>query len=651
MVNFLGRIPCHTCGMHIILTLFFCFFSTTAQDIQDEFELKGDGIDSLVYRKISVFNALKNDRQTSDSLRAYASLSLGETYAKLHHVDLALEELNTSLNYFFKEVDSVGASLALLAISGAYSSVHEYSKALPFAVESMQYAPDSDLYGEIYRRLGYIYLNLHEYDSSEKYLNITVEVFLEKGNSLGGPLVNLGTVKLLQGDREKALEIFLQAEASGLEGSSITSRYYIYNFISALHFLGGNKTEGSVYQDKRDALLLGPDVLKRNLDFHETNFLVDTLRGDFEGAIEHQLKYIQILKSTYTNDLVAELANYQKLYELHHKESEIKILEQENELYRLKQNQSAFYLVILILGLALFFLMAIIFFRATVIRSRGNRELTDLNHRIMSQASDIGKKNEQLEVALQNLKDTQHHLIQSEKMASVGTFVSGMAHELNNPMNVLTGGLQMVEQSLTEIVAESGYENHELVQDTKMLLNQSNHSIGRVNRIIQALMMATQSQRSTVLDVSEIIENVELTFRPYWPKEVNLQMYLQKVKVECFPGRVHHAIRAILENAVYYALHSSNNQKYVSITLKNGEDRAEIYIKNNGPNIPQSDLIRVFDPFYTTKEDMESPGLGLYFAFGTVTDHQGILIASNEGQEVVFTMHLPFSQSQAGLSL
>lgn len=629
--------------MRLFLTFIAVCLIAPAMAMRDVSVEKTVKEDSTLYKKIVALQALKDKYLGNDSLLAITSFELGKVYARMDHISLALQELDESLEYFREQSDSIGVSNSLMAISGAYSSVQEYDKALIYAKRCLGCSLDPKHNRGIFSRLGYLYFNLAEYDSAEKYLNISIELYRQTDVSPARPMVTLGGVNLMRKNYDDALAILLKVDSMGFENISITAQYYVLNFISALYYLKGEMGKKIRYERRRDALRIPPEVKERNLDFFETNFTADTLIGDFEAAVKNQIKYIEALRMIYRDDMVSQLANYQKLYELHDKENAIKILEQENELFRLRENESRFYLIILALGIAIFFISTITFYWSSRMRSGANRKLQELNQHIGLQAADLSKKNELLEEAVRTLKHTQHHLIQSEKMASVGTFVGGMAHELNNPMNVLTGGLQMVEQSLAEIAAETGYENHELVGDTQSLLKQANGSITRVNRIIQALMMAAQSQRAAMMDLAEIIENVELTFRPYWPEDVSLQMNLQSVKVECYPGRIHHAIRAILENAVYYSLQSSISKKHVKLSLKSTEKRAEITICNNGPHIPQKDLMRIFDPFFTTRED-DSPGLGLYFAFSAISDHQGVLEVANVHDGVEFTMHLPFSQ-------
>ena len=129
--------------------------------------------------------------------------------------------------------------------------------------------------------------------------------------------------------------------------------------------------------------------------------------------------------------------------------------------------------------------------------------------------------------------------------------------------------------------------------------------------------------------------------------EVRFSTKVDSVSLECFPNRIHHALKAVLENAFFFAKESSSDEKCVWVAACQKGESLEVRIENNGPAIPEDHLIRIFDPFYTTKDDGVSPGLGLYFAFSAVKEHEGRIEAKNEGGRVVFTMTLPVRMSVA----
>lgn len=601
------------------------------------------GPDSVVYRKINELEQFK--LEGPEDQKANTCFELGKAYATLDFTQLALQEFEESLNGYRQMHDSSGVVRVLLSISDAYVSVQEFDQALSFVLEARMNQADSVSDREIYARLGYLYFNLLEYDSAESYLSKSADMFTPAGFRGLRPLIHLGELKLIRGNTDRALEVLLNIERNGWSDDSPINKFQVYNLLRAVYALKGLSDRSDDYRRKRDSVKIDKALIERNLDFYAINLAIDTLIGDYKGAVLDEKEYLLALKSIYKQDFIARLESHQKVFELHDNEQKIKLLKQENELYRLRERESGFYELIMAIGILLFFVLAAVFLRSALLRSRNNRELIELNRQIIAQSTDIRLKNEQLERALQNLKDTQYHLIQSEKMASVGTFVSGIAHELNNPINMLTGGIQMMKRSFSKMMKRVSAEDHELMEDTTHLLDLSGQNMRKVTRIIQSLTSATQMQRATVMNLAEIIENVEHSLRPYWPEDVELMLHLQKVDVECFPIRIHHAVRSILENAAYYAMHGGNDHKYVSVILRRQGGYALVILKNNGPKIPEEHLMRIFDPFFTTKEDLESPGLGLYFAFSAISDHQGVLEVINGAEEVEFVIQLPVTLS------
>ena len=181
------------------------------------------------------------------------------------------------------------------------------------------------------------------------------------------------------------------------------------------------------------------------------------------------------------------------------------------------------------------------------------------------------------------------------------------------------------------------------LDDIQIMLRESSFSIAKINRIIQALIIATYTDKTPVeVDFVEIIDNVKIALRDESSKgSVKFIQEIESVLFTCFPNRIHHAIKSVLENAFYYARQSSPDEAFVKLALKELEKSLVVTIENSGPAIPEQDLLKVFDPFFTTKDDGESPGLGLYFAFSAVKEHRGTISASNADGHVTFTMTFP----------
>ena len=288
-------------------------------------------------------------------------------------------------------------------------------------------------------------------------------------------------------------------------------------------------------------------------------------------------------------------------------------------------------------------LVVLLGYRILIIRNRTNKELKNLNDHISKQREDLEGKNVLLKRTIKELKGTQSQLIQSEKMASIGSFVSGVAHELNNPINILNGGLQVIERNLKEMELDEDKHN-DLVEDINVMLKESSFSITKINRIIQALIIASYTDQTPVeVDFTEIVDNVKLALREETKKStVKFMQEVESVTFKCFPNRIHHALKAVLENAFYYAeLQQSGPEHFVKVEVRVENNELIVSVENSGPPIPEEDLLKIFDPFYSTKDDGESPGLGLYFAFSAVKEHHGVIRASNTSGGVRFEMRFP----------
>ncbi|MEQ9051706.1 MAG: ATP-binding protein [Marinoscillum sp.] len=579
------------------------------------------------------------------SLARYTFL-LGKEYAKMDFTDKALEELNQSFRFYRAAGDSAGMADVLRQISFTYSLVQEYDKALDFILRARGYARDLKQTREINHRIGYVYFNLKQLDSAEKYLNIAVVQYARTGEVGANSMINLAGINIARARYKDGLSGLLQVEREGLQSLTPSAQYFVFNFISALYMKLGNAVMSRQYRSKRDSLSVDLAHLEKTLDFYETNIIADTLVGDYTAAVQKQGKYVEQLKSYYKNNLTTQLANYQKLFELQEKEMAIDLLEKENQVYELRQYESRSYIIILILGVTVLLLVILITYRSLSHRNKLNKELQALNAQISSQHDDLQHKNDLLKKIINDLKGTQYQLIQSEKMASIGSFASGVAHELNNPINILSGGLQVIEKNLAEVMNAHSETQEELLEDIYLMLRESNARISKINRIIQALIIATYTDHSPkILDFTEIVDNVLIAFSRTSHPEVRFSTKVDSVSLECFPNRIHHALKAVLENAFFFAKESASEEKCVWVAASQKGESLEVRIENNGPAIPEDHLIRIFDPFYTTKDDGVSPGLGLYFAFSAVKEHEGRIEAKNENDRVVFTMTLPVRMS------
>lgn len=247
----------------------------------------------------------------------------------------------------------------------------------------------------------------------------------------------------------------------------------------------------------------------------------------------------------------------------------------------------------------------------------------------------IRKTNKELEIQKTNL-------IHAEKMASIGTLAAGVAHELNNPLNVVAGSLHFFENSIQKVLKDGADLNQEDKEDMITLLNDSRSSVKRALQIISGLNMSVSGKSTpSRIELSEIIENVLALFRTKLDDDINFELHIRKVEVECFPDRIHYLLSSILDNAIKALSECNIPEKKVTLRAFQRQKEAVIEISNNGPSIPGRIMEKIYDPFFTTREPGSGNGLGLYNSYNIVKQHQGSIEVENTENAVSFKICLP----------
>ena len=234
--------------------------------------------------------------------------------------------------------------------------------------------------------------------------------------------------------------------------------------------------------------------------------------------------------------------------------------------------------------------------------------------------------------AYENLRRAQEQLLQSEKMAAVGQLISGVAHELNNPLTAILGYSQLLTTNgetggrgveYAEKLYKQAQRTHRIVQNLLSFARQ--HKPERVAVQLNQVLQDTLALRDYDLRVNNI--RVHLDLAADLPMTAADPHQLQQV----FLNMVNNAVDAILER-------SSEGNLWVRSGVTG--DRLFIEFTDSGPGV--QDASRVFDPFYTTKPVGKGTGLGLSICYGIVTEHGGTIRVRNLATRgACFTIELP----------
>jgi PAS domain S-box-containing protein len=289
-----------------------------------------------------------------------------------------------------------------------------------------------------------------------------------------------------------------------------------------------------------------------------------------------------------------------------------------------------------------------------------NEYLNELNQELQTQK-------EELQEALKTLKTTQSQLIQSEKMASIGVLTSGIAHEINNPINFISSGvtgLKMALENLLDYVNQTEY--HCINQDNQMcesllkelktkhnvvkamenipkLLQPIQNGIDRTTEIIKGLRIFSRldNEERTIANIEDIIDSTLVILKNKYKNRIEIIQELDNQKeLLCFPGKLGQVILNITMNAVQ-AIDDKGTIK-INTWVDKQKELYNIIISDTGEGMDENTREKIFDPFFTTKPVGIGTGIGLSIVHGIIEDHGGkIRVESEPGKGAAFFISLP----------
>jgi signal transduction histidine kinase len=234
-------------------------------------------------------------------------------------------------------------------------------------------------------------------------------------------------------------------------------------------------------------------------------------------------------------------------------------------------------------------------------------------------------------------EELRHRLTQSEKLAALGQFVAGIAHELNNPLQGVLGHL--------ELLHATGAFPKQLRREVQTIYREAD----RAAKIVRNLLVFAGTRRVQRRSVSlnAILQKV-VALRQAACRAGNIELvrhYDEKLpRVQSDPLLLHQVFLNIVMNAEQ-AIAASGRSGRIEIATRTSDNRVVATVRDSGDGIPPDALSRIFEPFYTTKEVGKGTGLGLAIAYGIVQEHGGQIAAANHPEGgAIFTVELPASR-------
>jgi signal transduction histidine kinase len=272
----------------------------------------------------------------------------------------------------------------------------------------------------------------------------------------------------------------------------------------------------------------------------------------------------------------------------------------------------------------------------------------------------VAARTAELTKAMQELKEAQTQLVQSEKMGAVGQLVAGVAHEVNNTTNFITGALPPLGKRLGELrrILDGHGEQccpdagrvAELMQSIDLLMGNVREGARRTSKIVTDLKNFSRPDNDLArpIDINHCLEStLALALPEYRHRMEVVREFAEGLpKVSGSQGQ----LCQVFMNLIINAVHAQPDKGSLLIRTFSAEDGVHVVFTDKGMGIPQDIQKRIFEPFFTTKEVGKGTGLGLSVSFGIISRHRGrILVRSEPGQGAEFEVILPAGQEPIAL--
>jgi two-component system sensor histidine kinase PhcS len=254
---------------------------------------------------------------------------------------------------------------------------------------------------------------------------------------------------------------------------------------------------------------------------------------------------------------------------------------------------------------------------------------------------ELDKSRKALELSLQQLKENEMQLVQSEKLASLGRMSAGIIHEINNPLNFATTGLFTLRKKGRHLAPEQQADYAEILTDVE-------DGLKRVQTIVSDLRMFTHPNTEQIdpVPVAEIVTPALRFLSNEWRDTIQVeQKFPEHQTILANKNRMIQVIVNLLQNSLDSLKLKSfppGEKPVIWIQGRVANGQSILSIRDNGMGIDPMHLDKIFDPFFTTKDVGEGSGLGLSIVHGIIERHGGhIDVDSHPGQGTKFSISFP----------
>lgn len=569
---------------------------------------------------------------------------LSLAYTVLGNYTGALEYGYKSLALFTNLNDASGIQSTSVVLAFCYREQGDYKQAIQYIKNNLRLGDlTRDETDPAFLILSTIYERNNQLDSALFYAQ---SVFARR-KDWSGVLEVLGDIHAKLGHEELALDFYRKTISTAIQANFLIDIIDAYSGIARIYLTEG-KADSAVYYAKLALIQRGGKAYPIGM------MRVSTLLADIyesKKITDSTLKYLRL-----TINLKDSLFNQQKtraaqgfafIAQLHQQE----LASQQRENIAKLKMYFLYGIAILILIIA-FFLY------------RNNRHKQKAFALLQVQKQLIDAQKNKAEGALEELKNTQTQLIQSEKMASLGELTAGIAHEIQNPLNFMNNfselNTELIEEMKVEIKTGNNSEAIRIADNIAENERKINHHGKRADSIVKGMLQhsreATGQKEPTDINVLAD-EYLRLSYQGYRAKDKSFNATLQTNfdptigSINIIPQDIGRVFLNLYNNAFFTLSEKKKRQPHgyepnISVRTTMADGKIEIRVRDNGNGIPEKVREKIFQPFFTTKPTGQGTGLGLSLSYDIVKAHRGkINVETLEGEFAEFVIQIPITLS------
>jgi len=600
---------------------------------------------NIAKRALLLSEKIKDKKGEANSNLVIGSLlgSMSNTAQSLSHTALSIQHGLRALNLYENAGDATGMAQAHLLLQANYREAEDYANALMHEFEGTRISEQYHVIGVLdfnghrlaplfLAETAQTYILMNQPNAALAYARKSIEENeLFDGTPWEFPIYLLATIQQMQGAYVQALQNYRRAlSLTRIQKDTEQDTIQIYSGMSTL-FRKTGQFDSSIYYGAIVNKSWRPEIseTKNLLEALNNLYQVYKLKGENDSTLKY-LELIDRLRESFFNT-EKEKQIQQITFGAQLKQQEL-ITNEANY----KNRVQAF---IFTAGI-----LALLVISGLLIRNNRQKQ----------------KGKIKIESAYAELKSTQQQLIQSEKMASLGELTAGIAHEIQNPLNFVNNfsetNRELLDEAEAEFKAGNQAEGHSLLRDIKANEEKVNLHGKRADAIVKNMLEHSRSAKGEkqATDLNALVdEYLRLAYHGFRGKDKNFNATIQTHfdehigKIEVVPQEIGRVLLNLFNNS-FYAVNvkkkkgSVDYEPKVEVSTKRLNDKIDILVKDNGMGISKSLVVKIFQPFFTTKPTGEGTGLGLSLSYDIVKAHSGELsVESKEGEGATFLIWLP----------